>query len=83
MNDWDSVSQEAREVMKNLGNFGPTVNPARKEVKGYTHYEDACGKTYWGSRDLRNIAAACTEVANWLDARAAAHEQSAPKWDAS
>lgn len=72
---WDEVSDKARDVMKSLGNFGPTVNAANREVKGSTYDEDCedcggCVKTYYTSADLREIAAACAEVADWLDKRA-------------
>jgi len=56
--------------MEELGNFGPTVNAANREVKGYM--ED--GKIYWRSKDLREIAESCIAVANWLDLRAEQQE---------
>lgn len=70
--NWTDVSQKARDVMKEFGNFSPTVHAANKEVKGYTHDDEGGGKCYWSSDDLRGIAAACIEVANWLDKRAEA-----------
>lgn len=71
--NWKDISDNAKGVMQELGNFSPTVNPANVEVKGYLHcdYGDD-GRTYWSSDDLRNIANGCIEVADWLDARAAA-----------
>ena len=74
---WESLSKKARDAMKELGNFGPTVNPADRLVKGW-NYDDACGttvKTYYTSADLRRIAAACDEAAYWLDKRAYDAEQ--------
>ena len=69
--NWTDVSAETRDTMKDLGNFGPTVNQADREVKGYT--PDADGelrKTYWTSANLRAMAGHLHEVADWLDQRA-------------
>ena len=69
--NWEDLSQRARDVMKDLGNFGPTLKTESREVKG-AMYDDDCGgavKTYYSSADLRDIAAACVEVADWLDKR--------------
>ena len=74
---WEDLGEKARDVMKELGNFWPTVNAASREVKGAT-YDDECGgavKTYYTSTDLREIAAACVEVADWLDTRADTEER--------
>lgn len=71
---WEQVSEKSREIMKKLGDFSPTVHTQEREVKGYTFDEDGGGKTYWTSYDLRNIASACIEVADWLDSRAKQHE---------
>ena len=71
--EWiNDLSQNARDVMKALGNFGPTVHALNCEVKGYAMDADTgdCGKQYYTSNDLRKIASACDEVANWLDRRA-------------
>lgn len=68
MTQWDEVSGEARETMRFLGYFKPTVNPANKEVKGWIEEE---GKTYLNSTELREMAVHFVEVANWLDKRAA------------
>jgi hypothetical protein len=69
--NWEDVSEKSHEVMKELGSFSPTNSPQNREVKGYTLDPDGdAGKTYWGSSDLREIAAACVEVADWLDKRA-------------
>lgn len=74
--DFDrDISNIAKAWMKLLGNFGPTVLPERKELKGYT--ADDCGdqvKTYYDSGELRELAASCQEVADWLDRRAAAQQ---------
>lgn len=71
---WEDVSEAARNVMKDMGNFSPTVNASQKMVKGYMNDEDGVCKCYFDSNDLRSIAAGCTEVADWLDKRAAAQE---------
>ena len=38
---WEDLSELARDVMKDLGNFGPTVNAQAREVKG-AMYDDDC-----------------------------------------
>lgn len=70
--EWDDLGQATLGVMKDLGNFSPTVHAQNKEVKGYTFDDEGGNKTYYSSDDLRNIASACVHVANWLDARAVA-----------
>ncbi len=68
---WSDLSECALHVMRDLGNFGPTVNPENREVKGYMLDPDGdCGKCYYNSNDLRLVAQGCIEVANWLDKRA-------------
>lgn len=71
MMNWDDISNHAKNWMRELGNFGPTVNKPDRLIKGYS----ACasgdvGKTYYSSDELRELSAACLEVADWLDARA-------------
>ncbi|MDI1253843.1 hypothetical protein [Thermomonas sp.] len=69
--DWNDISADAREVMQELGNFGPTFHPGDRQVKGFMIDSDGdAGKTYWDSNELRRVAAACNEVAAWLDKRA-------------
>jgi len=70
MTDWHDLGQETLSVMKDLGEFGPTVHVKNREVKGYTFDDEGGNKTYYSSDDLRNIAAACIKVADWLDKRA-------------
>ena len=73
MSDFErEVSESSRGWMRALGNFTPTVNPMHREVKGSMlgEYGDA-EKTYFDSKELRELAAACLEVAGWLDRRAA------------
>ena len=70
--EWESLSPLVRATMDELGNFRPTIVPHLREVKGRV-WDDDCGgavKTYYTSADLRRIASACTEVADWLDKRA-------------
>lgn len=77
MSDFErEVSESARGWMRTLGNFSPVVNPDYREVKGSMlgEYGDA-EKTYFDSKELRELAAACNEVADWLDERAAAAEE--------
>lgn len=71
--EWTDVSEKARDWMKEIGEFGPTVHAANREVKGRVADEnnEFC-KAYYTSDELRSLAAACTEVADWLDKRAAA-----------
>lgn len=66
--DWSRISKEARETMAMLGDFGPTFNADNREVKGYPQEQ---GKTYWSSNELRKMSTHLTEVAEWLDTRAA------------
>jgi hypothetical protein len=69
--DWGNLSSDALEVMKTLGDFGPTTDANDREVKGYfVDDEGGSYSAYWNSDYLRTIAAACVEVAEWLDKRA-------------
>ena len=67
------LSDNAIEQLKFLGNFGATVNPKNKEIKGYMLDPDEGegGKVYLYPDDLRSLASACSEVAEWLEERAA------------
>lgn len=69
---WHDLSLGARSWMEQLGGFLPTIHHANREVKGvlYDEYSGKRLKAYWHSRDLRMIALACVEVADWLDRRA-------------
>ena len=70
MASWErDVSERARQTLDDLGNFGPTVNPALREVKGWLHDSEEGGvsKTYYTAADLRRMAADLGEVADWLD----------------
>ena len=67
---WDDISDKGKAWMRDLGNFGPTANAKERTVKGYMHDDDGGdGRTYLDSGDLRGLAAACNEVADWLDKR--------------
>ena len=69
--EWKNLPPSTLAIMKDLGNFGPTVNVKAREVKGYMHHDDGDDmRTYFCSAELRQIAMACNEVAAWLDARA-------------
>jgi hypothetical protein len=67
--EWTDVSENTRDWLKLLGNFVPTVHAKQRELKGYLGEE---GRTYFDAGDLRNIAAALIEAADWLDKRAEA-----------
>lgn len=77
MGDFErEVTENSRAWMRTLGNFGPTVNPLYREVKGYMLGEHGdAEKTYFDSKELRELAAACEEVADWLDARASTGQE--------
>ena len=69
--DWNSdISNSGKSWMEFLGNFSPTVNEQSRELKGYMHDEEGVGKVYLNSGELRLLATACIEVADWLDNRA-------------
>ena len=68
--EWEELSAKAQETMKFLGDFGPTVNAQNREVKGYMHDDEGGGKVYLSAVELREMAASCIEVADWLDKRA-------------
>lgn len=69
--EWGDISDKGRAWMRDLGNFGPTVNTRDRMVKGCMLDDDGeAARTYLDSADLRGLAAACNEVADWLDARA-------------
>ena len=73
---WESLSQNAKDTMQLLGNFGPTTRVDAREVKGWTMCEDGfTERAYLGSNDLRNIAAGCIEVAQWLEERARGEDE--------
>lgn len=63
--EWNDLPWYVHDVMKELGNFGPTLNPEHGLVKGYMNEE----KTYMESADLRRISKALSVVADWLDER--------------
>lgn len=68
---WEALSCQTLGVMRDLGNFSPTFHAINREVKGYKlDSEGEAGKCYYTSSDLRQIAIACKEVADWLDKRA-------------
>lgn len=67
MKDWQELSQNALQIMQELGNFTPTSNFHLGEIKGYTYDDNGEGfKTYWNTEDLCKIASACLEVREWL-----------------
>lgn len=78
--NWEDVSEEARRIMDELGNFSPTALVFDCEVKGWIYDEETASrcKTYWTATNLRHIAAACNEVADWLDNRATEAAKESP-----
>ncbi len=63
---WDELSDNARAEMEWLGRFGPTNS--KLLLKGYRLDEDGDeGKAYLNASELRRIAAACLEVAAWME----------------
>lgn len=72
---WSDVSDLSRAWMTLMGDFSPTAQPEKKMLKGRINdpfLED--DRTYYDSGELRELAAACTEVADWLDKRAELHK---------
>lgn len=67
--EWSELSESTLSVMKELGNFGPTVRHEDALIKGYMLDEDGDCKVYFDPADLRRISLACDEVANWLEQR--------------
>ena len=71
VNYWNILSGRARDTMRELGNFGPTVNVNERMVKGYMLGDDSeAVKVYFSSSELRAIAQDLIEVAECLDKRA-------------
>lgn len=69
---WEDMSNNALQYMDFLGEFGPTANIDDRQIKGYMidcNSGEGC-KVYLSSEELRKIAIACIEVADWLDNRA-------------
>lgn len=62
--EWKDL--KCADVLRELGSYSPTVRVEEKMLKG----SHDGGKSYMDSHDLRELAAACTEAADWLDARA-------------
>lgn len=69
--DWNEVSEKTRQLLDEFGSLGPTVNAGNKELKGYMIDKGGdAGKVYLSASDLRELAAACIEAADWLERRA-------------
>ena len=74
---WDDLPKEILEDMEWLGNFGPTVNVANRELKGrMVDSDDDVGKAYIEAFYARRLAKSLNAVADWLDARAEAAKDS-------
>jgi hypothetical protein len=55
---WEDLPVDAQETMRFLGEFRPTVDIDKKELKGYMWDEDGGGKVYF-SEGLPDI---CTSL---------------------
>lgn len=68
MTDWDDLPKDVLDVMKELGNFSPTIRKDEGLVKGYVLDSDTGDhvKAYFDAEDLTKISVACQHVANWL-----------------
>ena len=52
-----------------LGDFTPILDEKAKTLKGYMYDEEGSGSVYITATELRELATACNEVADWLDKR--------------
>ena len=69
--DWKTgISSLAHMWMNFLGGFCPTAHEQKRELEGYVHDADGCGKVYLDAGELRELASACNQAADWLDKRA-------------
>lgn len=68
---FEDLSQETRDWLDDLGQFRPTADAKRKTMRGVFNNPDG-GNEQWyiSSSNLREIAKACVETADWLDRRA-------------
>ena len=68
MTEWKDLPEDVLDVMRSLGNFGPTVRVEDCMIKGYTIDPESgeSGKEYLDANDLIEIANACIYVSNWL-----------------
>ena len=64
MKEW---SDNAKEWMDALGRFGPTTDSEYIKGYAYDYEEGGVFSIYWNARHLREIAAACLEVAESLE----------------
>jgi len=69
MKEWNDLSKNTLEQMVFLGSFSPTFRPDEGLIKGYMADEDGTGKCYLDAADLKRLAEACLEVAEWLEKR--------------
>ena len=71
MKTWKELNGLTQGWMSMLGGFSPTVNPQDKQVKGVMFdSEGEIIKAYLDPDELREIADACLEVAQFLEDRA-------------
>ncbi len=74
----DEMSEAAKEALRLLGNFTPTIHAPDRWVKGYVEGEEGAEKAYYSADDLRRFATGLNDAANWLDTRAARTPQEKP-----
>lgn len=67
---WDDLPPGVMDTMEALGDFGPTVHPEARELKGIKYDGEGGFKHYLTANTLRQMAADMVIVADWLDARA-------------
>lgn len=69
--EWTDLPKDVLDDMEWLGNFGPTVKPENRELKGRMVDSDGdVGKAYLEADTARRLAKSLNAVADWLDARA-------------
>ena len=69
---WEDISVKSRQLLTKLGLFSFTTSRNDVQVSLREYYEDYEGNVSydvanWSSADLREISAACTELADYLD----------------
>lgn len=68
---WAELPKSTRYWMDFLGDFSPTVHEDARELKGgMADKEGNVERVYLCANDLRQLASACQDAADWLDKRA-------------
>lgn len=69
--DWNELPQETRDWMEFIGDFRPTSRMDSRQLFGFFGDDWGCDNDQViDANQLRELAAACIEVADWLDRRA-------------